>query len=90
MTLKEDESWKPVITTQQILDGEDDIVCITLDEEGDWEALGNLDIDDENLDAVSVDDIRQLDPTVDEMPDISSGQSAIRLSKGSPWSIAEE
>ena len=39
MTLKEDESWKPVITTLQILDGEDDIVCITLDEEGDWEAL---------------------------------------------------
>ena len=90
MTLKEDEFWKPVITTLQILDGEDDIVCITFDAEGDWEALGNLDIDDDDLEAVSVEDIRNLDPSVDTMPDIAPGQSVIRLSKGSPWTIAEE
>jgi len=90
MTLKEDDFWKPIVTTRQILDGDDDIVCICLDAEGDWEAYGTLDFVDDDLDAVSIDDIRQLDPTVDTMPSLAPGQAAIRLSKDSPWALDVE
>ena len=89
MTLKTDDFWKPVVTTNQILTGDDDIVCVALDDEGDWTALGNQDCADEDLDVVSVEDILILDPTLAEMPDLSPGQDAIRLSKGSPWVIEE-
>ena len=41
MLFKDDDFWKPVITTRQIIEGADTITCVTLDEEGDWQALGN-------------------------------------------------
>ena len=89
MTLKTDEFWKPVITTRQILAGDDDILCVAFDDEGDWTALGQQDCSDDDLDVVSVDDILILDPSLAEMPDLQPGQDAIRLSKGSPWAVEE-
>lgn len=87
MTLKTDEFWKPVVTTRQILTGNDDIVCVALDDEGDWTALGVLECSDDDLDVVSVEDILLLDPSLADMPDLQQGEDAIRLSKGSPWTV---
>ena len=89
MTLKTDDFWKPVVTTRQILTGDDDIVCVALDDEGDWTALGVLEFSDDDLDVVSVEDILLLDPSLADMPDLQQGQDAIRLSKGSPWTVEQ-
>ncbi len=90
MTLKADDFWKPVVTTCQILAGEDDIVCVALDDEGDWTALGVLECSDDDLDVVSVEEILSLDPSLADMPDLQPGQDAIRLSIGSPWAVEEQ
>ena len=49
MLFKDDDFWKPVITTRQIIEGADTITCVTLDEEGDWQALGNASFTDDDL-----------------------------------------
>lgn len=89
MTLKTDEFWKPVITTLPILRGDDEVACVALDEEGDWTALGNMDCSDDDLDAVSLEDLLALDPTLADMPELEPGQCAIRLGKGSPWAVED-
>ena len=87
MTLKSDEFWKPVITTRQILAGDDDITCVNLDEAGDWEALGDAEFSDDDLDVVSVEDILALDPTLATLPDMKPQQSCVRMNRLSPWTI---
>jgi len=89
MTLKDDEFWKPVITTHQILAGNDVIVVVNLDDEGDWQALGDEEPTDDDLEVVSVEDILILDPTLNTLPDLQPGQSAERASVEEAWEIVD-
>ena len=85
MLLKEDDFWKPVITTRQVIEGTDRAACVTLDEEGDWEVLGFNDFDDDDLDTLSVEEMLGADPTLASLPDLLPGESATRPSADSPW-----
>ena len=87
MKFSQDDFWKPVVTTRQIMEGSDSIVCVNLDMEGDWEALGNNDFSDDDLDVLSVEDMPQLDPSLNLLPDMERGQSAIRNDKDAPWEL---
>ena len=85
MTFKDDDFWKPVITTRQVIEGADIITCVTLDEEGDWQALGNETFTDDDLDVVSVEEMLQIDPTLALLPDMNFGESMVRAAKDTPW-----
>lgn len=85
MTFKDDDFWKPVITTRQVIEGADIITCVTLDEEGDWQALGNETFTDDDLDVVSVEEMLQIDPTLALLPDMNYGESMTRPAKDTPW-----
>ncbi len=90
MKFSEDDFWKPVVTTRQIIEGKDDIVCVNLDNEGDWEALGNEDFTDDDLDVLSLEEMLQLDSSLTLLPELEYGQSAVRDDKDSPWELYEE
>ena len=85
--LKNDEQWKPVVTTRQILHGDDDILCVHLDLEGDWEVLGSDDFTEEDLEVCSVEEALALDSSLDNMPALLPGQTAVREGKDAPWSV---
>ena len=85
MTLKDEEFWKPVITTRQIIEGTDIIVCVTLDEEGDWQAFGNELFTDDDLDVISVEEMMQKDPTLALLPEMECGESVTRAGENAPW-----
>lgn len=87
MNLSNDEFWKPVVTTRQILQGEDVVLCVHLDSESDWEALGDADFTEEDLDVCSVEEMLALDPTLASLPDLQPGQTASRTDKDSPWEV---
>lgn len=89
MRLCDDEFWKPVVTTRMVIDGGDVITGITLDEEGDWEVLGDSDFTDEDLDVLSVEEILSLDPSLALLPDLLPGQSAVREARDASWRIVE-
>ena len=75
MRLSEDDFWKPVITTVAIIEGRMPVRIIHLDEEGDWEAYSaEEDIDGDDLDVVSVEEMMQIDPSLKDLPDIEKGQ----------------
>ena len=82
-----DDFWKPVVTTKQIIDGDDIITCVNLDMEGDWEALGNSDFSDDDLDVLSLEEMLQLDPSLASLPEMECGMSAVRDDKDSPWQL---
>ena len=84
-----DDFWKPVVTTRQIIQGEDIIVCVSLDMEGDWEALGNEEFSDDDLDVLSVEEMLQLDPTLASLPEMECGQVAVRDGKEAPWQVED-
>ena len=86
-TLKSDDFWKPVVTTRQILRGEDAILCVHLDQEGDWEALGSDDFSDDDLDVCSIEELLSLDPTLCLLPELQPGQVATRNELGAPWEV---
>ena len=85
--LKNDEKWKPVVTTRQILLGDDDILCVHLDLEGDWEVLGSDNFTEEDLDVCSVEDVLLLDPSLESLPELQPGQTAVRDGKDAPWNV---
>ena len=76
MIFKDDDFWKPVITTRQVIEGTDTVACLTLD--------------DDDLDAISVEEMLQSDPTLAFAPDMECGESAVRDSKDTPWEIVKE
>lgn len=86
-TLKSDDFWKPVVTTRQILSGDDAILCVHLDMEGDWEALGSDDFSDDDLDVCSIEELLSLDPTLCSLPELQPGQVATRDEPGAPWTV---
>ena len=90
MIFKDDDFWKPVITTRKVIEGTDTVACLTLDEEGDWQAFGFEPFTDDDLDAISVEEMLQSDPTLAFAPDMECGESAVRDSKDSPWEIVKE
>lgn len=85
--LKNDEQWKPVVTTRQIIQGDDDITCVHLDLEGDWEVLGSDDSTEEDLDVCSVEEVLALDPSLENLPELLPGQTAVRDVKDAPWDV---
>lgn len=85
MKFKDDDFWKPVITTRQIIEGADIITCVTLDEEGDWQAMGDAPFTDDDLDVISVEEMLQTDATLALLPDMEYGDSMVRADKNSPW-----
>ncbi|MBO4822915.1 MAG: hypothetical protein J5548_15815 [Prevotella sp.] len=85
--LKNDEQWKPVVTTRQIIQGDDDITCVHLDLEGDWEVLGSDDFTEEDLDVCSVEEVLALDPSLENLPELLPGQTAVRDGKDAPWDV---
>ena len=88
MLLREDDFWKPVLTTRQILNGEDFIAVVVYDEEGDWQALGAADFTDDDIDVVSVEEILALDDSLTTLPDMQLGEVVERDSVVSPWTTA--
>ena len=86
-TLSSDDFWKPVVTTRQILCGEDAVLCVHLDMEGDWEALGSDDFSDDDLDVCSVEELLSLDPTLSTLPELQPGQVATRVERGGSWEV---
>lgn len=89
MIFKDDDFWKPVITTRQIIEGSDTITSVTLDEEGDWQALGDAPFTDDNLDVLSIEEMLAADPTLSSLPDMRQGDTATRDGKDTPWVMAE-
>lgn len=90
MFFKDDDFWKPVITTRQVIEGSDSVACVTLDEEGDWQVFGFEDFTDDDLDTVSVEEMLQIAPSLAFLPDMAPGESVTRGSKEEPWEKEEE
>ncbi len=90
MLFKDDESWKPVITTKQVIEGSDNVAYVTYDEEGDWQAFGFEPFYDDDLDAISIEEMLEKDPTLALVPDLERGETASRGSMDLPWRKEEE
>ena len=63
---------------------------LSLDEEGDWVALGDSEPADDDLDALSVEELLAMDASLADAPDLQPGQCAVRDGLQSPWTIEEE
>jgi hypothetical protein len=90
MKIKEVDGWLPIITTRAIMEGKECVMVLSLDDEEDWVALGDSEPGDDDLDALSVEELIALDPTIQDAPDLQPGQCAVRIDKGSPWVVETE
>ena len=79
----------PVITTLDIMEGKETVTVVSLDDEGDWVALGDTEPCDDDLDAFSVEELLAIDPSLCDVPDLNPGQCAVRTQKGAPWVVED-
>jgi hypothetical protein len=83
-----DQNNLAVITTKKITSGEDWIGYVTHDmDDGSWQflELSNKEPNIEDAVVVSLENILDLDETINELSDLPLGWFASRLSKTSPW-----
>lgn len=90
MRITETDGWMPVITTLAVIEGKECVTLLSLDEEGDWVALGDSEPADDDLDTLSVEELLALDASLADAPDLQPGQCAVRDSRQTPWTIEEE
>lgn len=84
MKLSEEIGSKSVITTRYVLDANSTITYVSYDEAGDWLFFGDEDITDSDTCAISIEQILELDDTLDLL-DLSPGQGAKRIDIDSDW-----
>ena len=90
MKITETDGWMPVITTLAVIEGKECVTLLSLDEEGDWVALGDSEPADDDLDALSVEELLAMDASLADAPDLQPRQCAVRDGLQSPWTIEEE
>ena len=75
-----------VITTKSILKCKKDIVVVSHDEDdGMWEFLDGDDVTEEEASIVSLEEIFEIDNSVNELFDLQLGWIAYRENKSSEW-----
>jgi len=80
-----DEPNVAVVSTRQIMSGQDWIESVSHFEDGDWafSALRDFSVEDGVL--VGLDEVVAVDPSICELADLPTGWSAARAAKGAPW-----
>lgn len=78
-----------VFTTQNILDKKEPVRYVIHDEEGDWFFLENEDVDNDDIQIISLEQIVTLDPTLNSIYHLQYGWEAYRASTDSEWTETE-
>ncbi|HTO38302.1 MAG TPA: hypothetical protein VL021_07750 [Brumimicrobium sp.] len=79
-----------VLTTKYVLLEKSPILSVYHDVEGDWQFMGGEDVTEADAKMVSLHQIIDLDPSVQEVLDIETGYMASRSHVGDNWKITEE
>lgn len=76
----------PVITTKFVIENNSPIVYVFRDEEGDWQFFGKEEnIKEEDAKVISLDEILEIDPSINDILWISNGMQAWRDNVNSEW-----
>jgi hypothetical protein len=75
-----------VFTTQFVLKNNSPIVTVYLDDDGDWQFLGKeSNLKEEDAMVVSLQEIINFDPSIQQVLSLPIGSKAYRLDKDSAW-----
>ncbi len=75
-----------VITTKFVLENNSPIISVFRDEDGDWQFFGKENnISETDARVVSLNEILNLDKTIEQIITISKGMQAFRESKDKDW-----
>ncbi|AWV89773.1 hypothetical protein [Bradymonas sediminis] len=85
MQILDDNKTKGVLTTKSIAAQTTDITHVTLDDEGDWQFLGDGDFDASDLLILPLGQIIELDKTLGTLPNIRRKETYIRKKKSAKW-----
>ena len=79
---------KAVFTTKFVLRDKFPIVYVTHDEDGDWQFFsGHENITDKDIMIVSLGEIIEYDPSINEVSDLPQGKEAFRENQNASWEI---
>ena len=79
-----------VITTRFVLENNSTIVSVFKDTDGEWQFFGNEEcISEQDARIISLNEILQIDPTIKELFEITSGSHAYRENKDDDWKIEQ-
>ena len=87
MKLVEENKNKTVITTKYVVNNNSPILSVFYDEDEDWQFFGAEEVGEEDAFIVSVEQILEIDKTLEYVPSLSKGQSAFRSDKNSLWEV---
>lgn len=74
-----------VFTTTKILSNSEVALRALHDDEGNWEIIGETDVEPNTLALVSFSEILSLDSTLEEIKGLKIGQKLSRKTQNSPW-----
>ena len=87
MKLIEEPKNKAAITTRFVVKEGSVITFVSLDEDGDWQFLGDEDVEEKDAFIISIEQILEMDKTLKNIPELQKGQSAFRINLDSPWQV---
>ncbi|MEN9548297.1 MAG: hypothetical protein RIR12_888 [Bacteroidota bacterium] len=75
----------PVFTTKFVIESKAEIIYVTHDREGYWQFFSNQDASEQEARVVSMDEILEIDPSLEEILWIPEGTEAWREGVGKEW-----
>ena len=80
-----------VVTTRQVLDGDEAVALVIHDSEGDWQFLHHslVPLSEEDARIVHISHLFALDPSLEALGSLPEGSAASRQSRDDPWEITE-
>lgn len=76
---------KPVFTTKFVIEDRSEIIYVTHDKEGDWQFFSKEEASEQEARVVSMDEILDLDNSIEEILWIPEGTEAWREGVGKEW-----
>jgi len=92
MKIIEENINKKAITTKYVVKNNSTIVSVFYDEDGDWqffgeEEVGEEEVGEEDAIVVSIQQMINIDKSLNNLPDLKEGESAYRKNKEAIWQI---
>lgn len=87
MKITDEKMTKAALTTRYVINQGSPIVNVIFDEDGDWQFLGEEEIDESDAVVVSIREILEHDITLCGIPELNYGQSAVRDNINAPWTV---